>query len=125
LEEKDSVKQAELRKSAFFSDYYMGSVHALTEGGEMVIASASGSQLPHLITTSPNLVLVVSTMKIMPTLEKALERLRAYVVPLENDRMQKTGAPGTTLAKIVILEREPAWTGRTINVILVNEKLGF
>src|SRR5487761_2201177 len=59
LAETDAAKQGELRKMGVLSDYYMGSVHALTEGGEMLIASNSGSQLPHLAYTSPNLILVV------------------------------------------------------------------
>lgn len=123
--ETDPAKKAELGRAAMFSDYYLGSVHALAENGEMVIASASASQLPPILTTAKNLVLVVSTVKIMPTLEKALERLRTHVVPLEDARMKSTGAPGTQLAKIVIFEAEPQWTGRKIHVIFVNEKLGF
>src|SRR3989344_4810435 len=44
LAEQDQAKRAQLRKQAVVSDYYLGSVHALTEGGEMVIASNTGSQ---------------------------------------------------------------------------------
>jgi hypothetical protein len=123
--ETDPGKQAAARNAALFSDYYFGSLHAMTQDGEIVVASASGSQMPHWVFTSPNLVLVVSTMKIMPDLETALKRLREYVVPLEDKRMQSTGAPGTVLSKILIFEREPAWSQRKITIIFVNEKLGF
>src|SRR5258708_16823072 len=44
LAEKDPAKQAELRQRSSFADYYLGSVHAMTESGEMFIASASGIQ---------------------------------------------------------------------------------
>ena len=125
LNEKDPAKQAELRNLSNFADYYLGSVHALAETGEMVIASASGSQLPSLANTARNIILVVGTQKIAPNLEGALRRLREYVVPLENERMKSTGAAGTVLAKILIMEQEPAFMGRKIHVILVNEKLGF
>ena len=125
LAEKDPAKQAELRKLSNFGDYYLGSVHALAETGEMVVASASGSQLPSLAGTAKNLILVVGTQKITPNLEEALKRLREYVVPLEDARMKSTGAPGTVLAKILLLEQEPAFMGRKVRVILVNEKLGF
>lgn len=125
LAEKDPVKQTELRKLSSFSDYYLGSVHALAETGEMVIASASASQLPPLVGAARNVILVVGTQKITPNLEAALNRLREYVVPLEDKRMKSTGAPGTVLAKILIFEEEPAFMGRTVRVILVNEKLGF
>src|SRR6266478_2357503 len=60
LNEKDPAKQAVLRKQAVLSDYYLGSVHGLAETGEFVVASNSGSQLPHIVFTSPNLILVVS-----------------------------------------------------------------
>ena len=123
--EKDPAKQAELRSRAHFADYYLGSVHALAETGEMVIASASGSQLASLAHTAKNLILVVGAQKITPTLETALRRLRDYVVPLEDERMKSTGAPGTALAKILIIEQEPAFMGRSVRVIFVNEKLGF
>ncbi len=123
--ETDPAKQNELRNVALFAEYYLGSVHALTEGGEIVVASASGSQLPHLVYTSANLILVVSTMKITPTLETALDRLRNHVVPLEDARMKSVNMGGTMLAKILIIEQEPAFMNRKVHVIFVNEKLGF
>ena len=46
LKETDPAKQAELRRQALLSDYYLGSVHAIAETGELVIGSNSGSQLP-------------------------------------------------------------------------------
>lgn len=123
--EKDPTKQAELRKLSSFADYYLGSVHAIAETGEMIIASATGSQLPSLANTAKNIILVVGIQKITPTLEDALKRLREYVVPLEDKRMKSVGASGTVLAKILIFEREPVSMGRTVHVVFVNEKLGF
>ncbi len=125
LKETDPEKQQALRASAHFADYYLGSVHALAETGELVIASASGSQLPSLVHTAKNLVLVVGTQKITPTLADSLARVRQHVLPLEDTRMKSTGAPGTTLAKIVILEQEPTFMGRSVHIILVKESLGF
>src|ERR1041385_7955946 len=63
--ENDRQKRTEFRKKAALSDYYLGSVHALTEDGQMIIASNTGSQLPHLAYTSKNLILVVGTQKIV------------------------------------------------------------
>src|SRR3989338_4402628 len=57
--EKDKAKQSALRKQAVLSDYYLGSVHALMETGEFLVASNSGSQLPHVVFTSKNLIFVV------------------------------------------------------------------
>ena len=125
LAEQDQAKRAELRKHSVVSDYYLGSVHALTEGGEMVIASNTGSQQPHLVYTSPNLILVVSTKKIVPTLEAAFKRLEEYVIPLEDEHMKKLYGSGTMHNKTVILHGESVMMKRSVTVLLVNEKLGF
>ena len=125
LNEKDPALQAKLRRMSVVSDYYLGSVHALSQTGEMVIASNTGSQLPHLVFTSPNIILVVGAQKITPTLADALDRLNIYVVPLEDARLRKMYGVGTTHAKTLILHKENPMMGRKIHVLLVQEKLGF
>ena len=86
--EADPKKRMQLRRESVFADYYLGSVHALVENGEFVVASNTASQLPHVVFTSPNLIFVVSTKKIVPNLEEAMKRLEEYVVPLEDKHMQ-------------------------------------
>src|SRR5258708_6455534 len=125
LAEKDPIKQAELRKHSVLSDYYLGSVHSLSQTGEMVISSNSGSQLPHLAYTSPNIILVVGTQKITPTLQEALRRMEEHVVPFEDERMKKAYGYGTMEAKTLILRSENPVLGRKVRVILVKEKLGL
>lgn len=125
LAENDSVKRAALRKHAVLSDYYLGSVHAVAETGQLVIASNSGSQLPHIAFTSPNLIFVVGAQKLTPNLDAALARVREYVLPLEDKRMKDTGMKGSAISKLLIFEREPSFMGRNVHIIFVNEKLGF
>ncbi len=125
LSETDPEKQALLRKQSVLSDYYLGSVHAVTEDGQLLIASNTGSQLPHLVFTSPNLILVVGTQKIVPTLADGIKRLEEYVVPLEDQRMMGVHNVHTQLSKLVILKKEPAFLGRTITVLFVGETLGY
>ena len=125
LAEKDPEKQSVLRKQSVLSDFYLGSVHAISQTGEMVIASASGSQLPHIAFTSPNIIFVAGAQKIAPTLQDAMARVQEYVFPLEDQRMKDAGAPGSIFAKEFIFRREPAKMGRKVRMILVKEKLGF
>jgi L-lactate utilization protein LutC len=125
LAEKDPAKQATLRKQAALSDYYLGSVHALTTAGEFIVASNTGSQLPHIVFTSPNLIFVVSTKKIVPTLPDAMKRLEEYVVPLEDKHMMEKFGVGTALNKIVIFKNENPRLGRIVHMILVEEDVGF
>lgn len=125
LAETDKEKQAVLRKESVLSNVFVSSVHAIAETGEMVIASASGSQLPHIVYTSNHIVFVVGAQKIAPTEADALARLREYVFPLENARMASVGMGGSVMSKILLFEREPAFMGRTVHVVIVKEKLGF
>ena len=125
LKEDDKEKRAHLRKHSVVSDYYLGSVHAVTEEGELVIASNTGSQLPHLAYTSPNLILVVGAQKIVPDLAAAFERLKKHVVPLEDEHMKKLYGSGTEHNKTTVLHGESSMMKRQATVILVKEKLGF
>jgi hypothetical protein len=125
IAEKDPAKQAILRKQSVISDVYLGSAHAIAETGEIIIASASGSQLPHVVFTSQTVILVVSTQKITKDLASAHERLETYVIPLEDARMKSVNMGGTMLAKEFVWKAEPAFMGRKIHIILVEEKLGF
>jgi L-lactate utilization protein LutB len=125
LAETDPDRQSKLRHDSTFSDYYLGSVHALTETGELVIASNSGSQLPHLAYTSPNVILVVGCQKIAPNLDQALKRLEDYVVPLEDKRALEAYKSHTMHTKTLILHKENPKVGRSVKVLLVKEPLGF
>ncbi len=125
LEEKDPAKQAMLRKQAVLSDYYLGSVHGLSKTGEFIIASNSGSQLPHIVFTSPNLIFVVGAQKLVPDLMETGKRLDEYVVPLEDvNLMQKYGVH-TQVSKLVVFKKENPAMGRKVRMIIVNEVLGF
>lgn len=125
LKETDKEKQTVLRKQSAMSDFYLGSAHAISESGELVIASGSGSQLPALAFDAKNIIIVAGTQKITPTVGEAMHRLETYVYPLEDKRMKDAGQGGSTLSKILIFAKEPAWLGRKVHVILVNEQLGF
>lgn len=125
LAEQDPGRQAELRLQSSFADYFLGSVHAITEEGQTVTASASGSQIAPYAFTARNLVWVAGAHKIVPSLEEALKRVREYVFPKEDARMKSVGYPGSSINKILITEREGAMMGRKVVLILVREPLGF
>lgn len=124
LKEKDKDKQTRLRKESVLADYFLGSVHAITEDGQLVIASASGSQIPSYAFTSDNVIWVAGTQKIVPTLDAAMARIRDHVVPLEDARMKSASYPGTVWARTLIIENE-IMPNRHLTIILVKEKLGF
>lgn len=122
--EKDPARQAELRKQSILADYFLGSVHAVTEAGQLLVASASGSQIPSYAFSSDNVIWVVGTQKIVPDFDQAMKRIYDFVYPLENKRMQSVGYPGSTIGRLLIIERE-IMPNRKLTVIFVKEKLGF
>lgn len=125
LAETDAAKQAELRKQSVLSDFYLGSVHALTKDGEFIIASNSGSQIPHVVFTSPNLIFVVSSKKIVNNLDDAMKRLDNVVMPQENARLKEAYGIDTSLNQIFIFKNENPMMNRKIHMIIVEEDLGF
>ncbi len=126
LAEKDPVKQSALRKQGTLAEYFLGSVNALAETGELVFASGSGSQLPAYAYTSRNVIWVAGTQKITPTLEDAMRRVREYVLPLEDQRQKSVGnKAGSRINKILIIEGEPDYLRRNVSLILVHQVLGF
>jgi hypothetical protein len=125
LEEKDPGKQAELRKHSVVSDYYLGSAHAVIEDGALLFASNTGSQLPHLAFTSQNVILVVSTKKIVKDIGVAWGRIETHVVPQEDVRLMAQYGAHTMHSKTLILHKENPMMGRKVIVIFVDENLGF
>jgi YkgG family uncharacterized protein len=126
LAEKDPVKQSAMRQQGALAEFYLGSVNALTETGELVFASGSGSQLPAYAFTSRNVIWVAGTQKITPILEDALRRIWEYVLPLEDQRQKSLGnKAGSRINRILIIEGEPAYLRRNLTLILVNQVLGF
>ena len=126
LAEKDPVKQSAMRRQGTLAEFFLGSVNALAETGELVFASGSGSQLPAYAYTSRNVIWVAGTQKITPTLEDAMRRVREYVLPLEDQRQKSVGnKAGSRINKILIIEGEPDYLRRNVSLILVNQILGF
>jgi L-lactate utilization protein LutC len=122
LAEKDRARQMELRHAAVYAQYFVGSVQAVTEEGELIAGSATGSQLAAYAYGAENVILVVGTQKVTRNLDEGLRRLREHSTPMEDRRMKGVGAPGTVLSKTLIIERQ---TRPKVHVVLVNEVLGF
>ena len=126
LSEKDPARQLALRKQALLADYFLGSVHAIARTGELVVASATGSQLAPYAFSSANVIWVAGIQKITQTVEEGIRRIREYIMPHEEVRMRAMtgGKMGTMLGKLLIFEREAPFLGRTVRLLLVREKVG-
>jgi L-lactate utilization protein LutC len=120
----DDGARHELRRKSSIPEFAIGSVHAVTEEGEVVIASGSGSQLAIYVFGATNLIWVVSTKKIVKNLDAAMKRIYEYTLPLESARLNAAYniTTGSSVSKILIVNKERP--GR-IKLIFVKEELGF
>ncbi|MEU7858552.1 LUD domain-containing protein [Nonomuraea sp. NPDC049141] len=103
-------------------DVVVGSVHAVTEDGRLVVASASGSQLAPYASGARKVIWVVGAQKVVPDLETGLRRVRSYSLPREDLRLRAIGQ-SSFIGKILIVEREALPERGT--VVLVREEIGF
>jgi L-lactate utilization protein LutC len=113
----------EIRRLTSSPEVMLGSVHAVTETGALVAASASGSQLGPYASGAGKVILVVGTQKIVSDLEDARRRIDEYAFPLEDARAQAAYGVHSGVNKVLIINRE--WTPDRTTVVLVDEALGF
>jgi acyl-CoA hydrolase len=124
LRKLDRVKQnREYRRMGSSPDVMLGSVHAVTLDGQVVVGSGGGSQIGPYASGAGKVIWVVGAQKIVPTLEDALRRLQEYALPLEDERMRSVvGRPGQ-LNQILIISG--ALLPGRFTLVLVKERLGF
>lgn len=113
----------EMIKLGAVPEYIVGSVHAVTEDGDVVVASNTGSQLAGYAASAAHVVWVVGAQKIVPNLDEAMKRIREYTYPLEDERALQAYGMNSSISKLLIVHRE-VMPGRT-TMILVKENLGF
>jgi outer membrane receptor protein involved in Fe transport len=117
-----NTQSAEMRAIGSAPAFAVGSVHAVTETGELMMASATGSQLPSYAYGAGHVVFVVGAQKIVSDLAEATERIATYTLPLEDTRAQAAYGVHSAINKTLTIHGE--MPGR-IDVVIVAEELGF
>lgn len=119
------TQNLEMQKMGTAPEYTVGSVHAVTVDGKILIASNTGSQLPAYVYGSPHVIWVVGQQKIVPTVDDGIKRIYDYILPLESARLSKAYGKDikSFVSKLLIINREINPTRLTM--ILVKENLGF
>jgi hypothetical protein len=103
-------------------DYALGSVHAVTHDGTLVIASASGSQLASYAWGAANVIFVVGAQKLVPTLEAAHQRIYQHSLVLEDARAQAAYGQHSSVGKVLEIHQE--LPGR-VHVVLIRQSVGY
>lgn len=104
LKETDKVKRSNLRRSSITNaDYFLCSVNAITQDGKLVAVDASGSRVGALPFAAKNVLIIAGANKIVPDIEGAFDRIKNYVINLENERALKVYGVKSSLNKWIII----------------------
>lgn len=120
--DRNANKLQELRRLGSASDYAVGSVHVITEDGQVVIVSATGSQLPNYTYGAGKVIWVVGSQKIVKDLNEAFERIQDYTFPLENERALKAYGVGSVISRVLLYAADPQ---KRVTIVIVKEAVGF
>jgi hypothetical protein len=112
----------EMKAIAGQPEYALGSVHAITRDGALVIASASGSQLATYAWGAANVIFVVGAQKLVPTPEVARQRIYEHSLKLEDARAYAAYGQNSYVGKILEIHQEQP--GR-IHVVIIRQAVGF
>jgi L-lactate utilization protein LutC len=118
-----ATQMEDIRRLLATPEVIVGSVHAVTETGSLVVASGSGSQLPGYAGGAARAIWIVGAQKVVPDLAAALRRVEEHCLPLESARTRKVHGWPSAISRLLILNAEP-YPGRG-TVLLLREAIGF
>lgn len=118
--DKDKEQIRRLRSTP---DVIVGSVHAVTKDGKVLIASNTGSQLAAYVYGAGKVIWVIGVQKIVENFDDATERIYKHVLPLESERLKGIYGVPSNVSKLLVIDKEVE--PERIKIIFVNEVLGF
>lgn len=116
------TQMREIQQMGATPDVMINSAHAVTTDGQIVVTSASGSQLGPISSGAAHVILVIGSQKIVPDLAAAFRRIREHVFPYEDARLREQLGVGTKIARTLVLDQD-FMPGRT-TVVLVRDPIG-
>ncbi len=119
-----ATQSLEMQKLGAAPEYVVGSVHAVTEDGKILIASFTGSQLPAYAYGSSHVIWVIGAQKIVKNFDEGLKRIYEHVLLLESERVKKINMmPKSAVNKLLVINKE--FKQNRITLIIVKRVLGF
>ena len=119
----DDEERQEARRQAITSDVFFDSPNAIASTGEIVGVNGKGTSIGAWPYAAKQLVLVSGTNKIVPTVDDAIDRVRNFAYPLENERVRRAQNHESVIGKLLVYEFEKL-DNRT-EIVLIKENLGY
>ena len=124
LKQMDSkTQQREMEELGATPEYILGSVHAVTEDGQVLVASNTGSQLAPYAASAKHVIWVVGAQKIVSDLDEAQRRIEEYAYPREDERLREAMGFPSAVNKTLVIDKEVKKDRTTM--IIVKEELGY
>ena len=132
----DREAAQEIYRRAFYAGYYLSSVNAMSEDGEIVNIDGNGNRVAAITFGPKHVILVVGINKVAQNLEAAISRARSLAAPVNMMRFADLNTPckhdGTchdckspdSICNYIQIMRNSHPTGRHI-VVIVGEELGY
>ncbi|HSL44737.1 MAG TPA: LUD domain-containing protein [Anaerolineales bacterium] len=117
------TQQREMEEMGATPEYIIGSVHAVTEDGQILVASNTGSQLAPYAASAANVIWVVGAQKIVRDMDEATRRIEEYAYPREDERLREAMGVPSAVNKVLWINKEIR-PGR-VTMIIVKEDLGY
>jgi hypothetical protein len=113
----------EIRKLSSSPDVMLGSVHAVTAQGQVLVASGGGSQIGPYASGAGTVIWVIGAQKLVLSLEEGLQRLHEHSYVLKDERMRTAMDRGAQLNQILIISG--SLQPNRFKLVIVKEHLGF
>ena len=117
------TQNREMVKLGATPEYIIGSVHAVTEEGQVLVASNMRSQLGPYSAGAEKVIWVVGAQKIVRDFNEGMQRIEEYAYPREHEQLLRAMGMHGGINQILMVNKEVK-PGR-ITMIIVKEELGF
>lgn len=132
----------EIFRKAFFADYYVASSNAVTENGELYNVDGNANRVACICYGPKSVIIIVGRNKLVHNIDDAVKRVKRVAAPANCVRLgvdsycshageclgingsMADGCSGDRICCSYVVSAYQRKAGR-INVILVNEELGF
>lgn len=126
----------EIYRRAFYADYYLSSVNAMSEDGEIVNIDGNGNRVAAITFGPKRVILVVGINKVAQNLDAAISRARSLAAPVNMMRFANLNTPckhdgmchdcksPDSICNYIQIMRNSHPVGRHI-VVIVGEELGY